>query len=491
MALVPGFEHDIFISYAHVDELTVDGTPGWVSLFHKHLSIELGRMIGRANKVKIWRDDALEKGQRFDDTIETALRNSAVLVSLTSNGHLASDYCQLELTMFQDQLGKDGIGPNVGDRSRFVNCLLSEIPFSDWPTVFEGTTGYDFYDREEAYVKDPSSKIFRKELMGLVQYLTRLLTSMTEKAPTTVVTEETKAATGPCIFLAETGDSLRSTRKKLAQELTREGITVVTDVPPPYEASEHDGALHKALEQTVLSVHLFGEYPDREITPGQPLTYAQHQVHQAQAAGKRPYIWVPKMLSLEEVEDEDYRDFLQSLEEGQRQGHEYEFVRGGKDQLLPQILDRWQQAQAPTPVANQLSVLLDTHVKDQLHAFGLLQELSQYNIQPYLNQQNDDPIANLDSLEERLSEVNALMVLYGSVSESWVRQRLGTFLQMSMVKGLPIQSFCVVDVPPEQPDAEVKFKFGPLPVHVLRPTNGQLGTANLSKVWPQIAGGVA
>lgn len=39
MGYIPNFEHDIFISYAHVDNLD-----GWVEAFHQHLEVRLARV---------------------------------------------------------------------------------------------------------------------------------------------------------------------------------------------------------------------------------------------------------------------------------------------------------------------------------------------------------------------------------------------------------------------------------------------------------------
>ena len=49
---------------------------------------------------------------------------------------------------------------------------------------------------------------------------------------------------------------------------------------------------------------------------------------------------------------------------------------------------------------------------------------------------------------------------YGSVNENWVRQRLGAALQLKMVNNLPIQSFCIVSVPPEKKAKAIDFNFG-------------------------------
>ena len=48
MAYIDGFEHDIFISYAHVDNLAATGKLPWIEEFHKRLDIALAQRIGRA-----------------------------------------------------------------------------------------------------------------------------------------------------------------------------------------------------------------------------------------------------------------------------------------------------------------------------------------------------------------------------------------------------------------------------------------------------------
>ena len=52
------FENDIFISYAHIDDMAlVEGQKGWISSFHRALEIRLGQLLGRTPR--IWRDPKL------------------------------------------------------------------------------------------------------------------------------------------------------------------------------------------------------------------------------------------------------------------------------------------------------------------------------------------------------------------------------------------------------------------------------------------------
>ena len=47
MAYVPGFEYDLFISYAHVDNLTTPNeSKGWITTFEEFLAVFLSRRVG-------------------------------------------------------------------------------------------------------------------------------------------------------------------------------------------------------------------------------------------------------------------------------------------------------------------------------------------------------------------------------------------------------------------------------------------------------------
>ena len=83
MAFVPGFEHDIFISYAHVNNSGgEEGAGGWVTQFHRALEAELIQLTGK--NLKLWRDRRLDRNQEFDKTIKTAVESSALFLVMTA-----------------------------------------------------------------------------------------------------------------------------------------------------------------------------------------------------------------------------------------------------------------------------------------------------------------------------------------------------------------------------------------------------------------------
>jgi len=79
MGYVTGYEHDVFISYAHIDNTPFGSEKGWVTAFVDDLKNYLDRGLG-CRDVKIWMDRELTCNEAFAGNIEDALRNSATLL---------------------------------------------------------------------------------------------------------------------------------------------------------------------------------------------------------------------------------------------------------------------------------------------------------------------------------------------------------------------------------------------------------------------------
>jgi hypothetical protein len=476
MAFLPGFEHDLFVSYCHVDNL---GHDPWVERFQEYLEISLARRIGRIGVAKIWRDKRLDGGQLFDITIKSAIESSGLFLAMTSSGYLESEYCRQELQSFHGKASGEKFGLHIGDRSRIFNVLLSPIPHSRWPAEYGRISGFPFHDAgEDAEFGDPldpdvDKQRFREQLTALANSLFKMLTAFKEKAGedagAPASSSEAPAGRGAPIFIADVADSLRPVRKRLITELQRKGVTIESGVPPPYEAAPHEHRVRAVARGAMLSVHLLDAIPGREILGEPGSSYPQRQLDLARGEAKTQLIWVPKALDASQIEDETYRDFLTQLEHGERSGAHYDFVRGVSTALAPQILERLEQLQPePHPAEGSGSaILVDTHLKDQLYAFEIGRFLLENNVQPYINPQEDDPNKNLDTFEARLGQVSSLAIIYGEVSESWVRHRLGVALQLSILRNLPLKSFAVVMVPPEKQKQTTNFSLGPVAVRMI------------------------
>ena len=241
MAYIPDFEYDIFISYAHVDNLSTSGNPKWVEVFHNQLEISLAKRIGKMGLIKIWRDKRLEGDQLFDETIQSSIDNAALFLALTSNSYLASDYCKKELNVFYNRAKSDLYGIQIEDRSRISNALLNNTPHEDWPEEYGRSSGYPFHDAEDEETfgepTDPGEKLFQKQLRELVDSLHKKLIKFKElpeartAPPDEVNDEPAEAEKGPTVFIADITDSHRTVRTRIINELQQKGINVISNTP--------------------------------------------------------------------------------------------------------------------------------------------------------------------------------------------------------------------------------------------------------------------
>ena len=101
MALVPGYRHDIFVSYAHVDNQPDTGVAeGWVSTLVEGLRRRLDAKLGRREAYSLWMDPKLAGHVPITPEIMENLRKSVTLLVVLSPGYLSSEWCRQEMGTF-------------------------------------------------------------------------------------------------------------------------------------------------------------------------------------------------------------------------------------------------------------------------------------------------------------------------------------------------------------------------------------------------------
>jgi hypothetical protein len=218
------------------------------------------------------------------------------------------------------------------------------------------------------------------------------------------------------------------------------------------EEEPHRAAVSHELAGAQLSVHLFNEYPGREIADREGVYYPQTQAELAIETGKSQLIWIPDSLVPAHILEPGHAEFLLKLESGKRDRDTFEFLRTSPASVCNEILAKIEQVRnrAAAPEDAPAAALLDTHVKDQLLTFDLMRYLLEHKVQPYLNPQEDNPSSNLDIFTQRLKQVSLLIVFYGAVAEEWVRARLGVAIQIAIAENFPLKACGVYVAPPHK-----------------------------------------
>jgi TIR domain len=487
MAYIPGYTYDIFISYAHVDNAAFPGqADGWIEQFYKNLNLMLAKRFGRLDMVKIWWDNKkLDGSVLFDQSIESGIQKSAIMICLNSPGYIASAYCKQELDTFYKKVQTEKTGLKIGDRSRILNVLLNNIPFNQWPPELSGTSGFPFHDAKESSdfgdTVDTLSPEFRIQMQGVRDAVWNLLNDFTKEHAETDIQQA--AITGEnketfTIFLGEVADTQRTARKRIITELEKQGYKVVSGIPPPAEAAAHEQAIKDALQNTQLAIHILDQYPGREIAGDTENCYPQKQAELSLQTTKPKMIWVPAETDFTSIDDNGYKLFMQGLESGKASASAYEFVRGSASTLAQQIIDYAQQLKArqvqKKAQTGKLSVLLDTHFNDQIYALDLSKTLIENQIQPFINPQEDDPRKNINLLGDRISQVKKLIFLYGSVSKEWVLERMSAALQLIITNNYPIEDFFIYMAPPHKEAGSISLNQRFLKVNVINSSNAQV-----------------
>jgi hypothetical protein len=503
MASIKDFTYDIFISYAHVDNAPTSWENlGWIEKFYKDLETLLTRRIGRPGVIKIWWDSKkLDGSVVFDDSIQKGIQQSAIMICLNSPSYKSSTYCKQELELFYNKAQQDKFGLKVADRSRILNVLLYNIPYSDWPSELGGTTGFAFHDaKDEEDFGDPldaSSPEFKNKLQDLRDAIIKIINAFPKEEQNIATQDDEKEdqtiiKEGFTIYMAEVPDSLRTIRKRTIAELEKKGYNLLYGVPPPEEAVAHEEKVKKELSVADLSVHLLDQYPGREIDGKADEWYPQKQTEIGLQFAKSQMIWVPAETDIALIEEENYKTFLQRLEQGKSAGKSFEYIRGSKSTLSQEIADLAKQVkllQQKQTAKEKISVLLDTHFNDQIYALDLSKTLLQNQIQPFINPQEDDPRKNLNILAERVRQVSKLIFFYGQVSKDWVMERMSAALQLIITNNYAIDDFYIYMAPPHKEPNEISLRQRFLKVSVIDSSNNaQLDNISLQQFVRNLKG---
>jgi hypothetical protein len=145
-AYIKDYKYDIFISYSHLDNQKSFNEPrGWIEEFYNELSITLARRIGELDAIKFWWDNKKLDGSigYYDSDVYEAIQQSAIMICLISPGYLRN--CRKELELFYDKAQREPKGLIIGGRSRIINVLMNNVPYTEWPKELGDTTSFKFY----------------------------------------------------------------------------------------------------------------------------------------------------------------------------------------------------------------------------------------------------------------------------------------------------------------------------------------------------------
>ena len=232
--------------------------------------------------------------------------------------------------------------------------------------------------------------------------------------------------------MADVSDTLKPFREKLSNEI-RATAKVLDILPPPYEKTQHQKDLNQSLKQASMSIHLFDQWPGASIEGDTANTFPRIQADTARQYDHTTILWRPKTLNDDDFEDASQLSWLKNTEEKERPHNKFYFVESTRQELITQIkqmlvvLDQ----QSPTTVTRERFVI-DTHQKDQEHAYKLAALLSEHGLDVDLKKETDEPTDNIETFEKAMREAKHFIITFGRVTTDWIKQRIQFAIQATV-----------------------------------------------------------
>jgi len=470
---VENYKHDIFVSYALVDNEPFAGADkGWVTTLVSGLKILLGKKLGRPDAFSLWMDYELRGHTSVTAHTIEQLESSATFVLILSPAYLASQWCRLELNAFLTQFGTDS-----------GRLFVIEHDQTERPAELADLLGYKFWLADDAghprtlAIPKPNPEEFQyyQRLDDLARQLTDKLKTLrqaesdrpnyransarslsngensrlleTPQFPSEAAfgndsasylipenREATLAATtdAPTIFLAEVSADLEEQRQDIKHSLLQQGVRILPDKAYSF------ATIAQQLQQDLTQCRLFVQLLSDKTANG----YPQFQYERAQSAQLAIFQWRNPSLELAAVTDFSHRALLSQSTVIATDLMEFQTYILKQLQPKPAnpVFDTDTDALVFVNAAPE-DMSLAHQIKDILEANGigysLPLEMSSYT----------KPADIRQYLEQNILSCDAIIVLYDNTSVVWVNEQILYCRRMQRRRDQPLKIIAVYNTP--------------------------------------------
>lgn len=432
MTFLPGFEDDVFISYARLDnESLTQDQKGWIENLHYALEKRVEQYLGANAEVFLDRGRMRGNDLLEETIIDKHIRGTAVLVSVVTPRYIQSDWCLKELRKFFE-LAQGGV--SIDNKSRLLKVVKTHVPLEKLPPELQGLEGYEFFEMEKTThrprelnpeVGAVSLSSYWKKLDDLAYDIHDLLKRL--KGLGEGRAAQTNARSGVTVYLAETTNDLRDERDEIRRELVERGYTVLPDAPLPRTGADLREAVRDYLSRASLSVHLIGEiYGYIAEDENRSHVYLQNELASERSSepGFSRVIWMPVDLKAREARQQEFVDYLHN-DAGAQQGAEV--LQNSLEELKTIIGDKLtakQQPAAVTTANGPLRVYLICDRQDVESISPLEDYLFNQGYEVCLPAFEGDEAQVREDHKENLLVCDACIIYYGKATDFWLRAKL-------------------------------------------------------------------
>jgi hypothetical protein len=467
MAFVPNYEHDIFVSYAHIDnEPLVGAKEGWVTTLISSMKTRLAQRLGRSDNFSLWMDYNLLGHKKVTPQIQDALEKTATMVIVLSPGYIESEWCNRERDAFLDLVKKR-------DGSRVFIIERDVIDGDNRPPELTDLKGYRFWncDREGKAPRIFGTPVPTKddpEYYQMVDDLTLDLANelrslkAAEDQPGTVVNKNgsfPEKSLRPKVFLAQVTDDLEGDRNNVKRYLNQLDVRVLPDTWYSLDPAKFREAVGRDLAECDLFVQMLSNFAGKKPTD-LPQGYVMLQLEMARAANKSILQWRSPSLDIAAIEDNDHKTLIES-NTVRAEGLE-DFKRAIQNYVLEKVEQQPKPQPEPQP-EEYAFVFLDIEVTDRPLADKVCAVLDRRGIGYSLPAGSEDSAENRRDLEQNLLDSAGVIIVYGSSTKTWVRSQLLECRKILATRKSPLPAFAVFEGPPE-PKQSIDLKLPKLQI---------------------------
>ncbi len=455
---VPHYKHDIFVSYAQVDDEPLLGADnGWVTTLINGLKTLLRQKLGPANAYSLWLDHELRGQQTVTSTVETQLTHSAIFLLILSPAYLASEWCLHELKTFLSLVGTDSERVFLIERDEVLRPveLNDLLGYKFWFTSNKGkprTLGVpkptaeeiEYYQKlnDIAYQLVDKLKFLKTEIERSQEDLTTCEKLSTLSGEGDLTTCDLVSSLNSLFFAVVTAD-LEPHRNDVKRYFGQQGFRVLPNRRYPFAQIQQ--YLEEDLTQSQLFIQLLSENSGNE--------YPLFQYQRACAAKLPIFQWREPTLNLNLVTETNHRALLESSTV--ISSSLIEFQTHILQQLKPKPEVTIQKTLGEILVfinAAPEDMALVYEIKTIFDAHGLSYSL------PLVVSETTKSTTIRQYLEQNLLYSDVVLVLYDKSSIVWVTEQLLYSRKIQGRREQPLKFIAVYQKPsPQQPALPIKF----------------------------------
>jgi hypothetical protein len=310
MAIAPGYEYDLFVSYAQADNVDTHDGDGWVAQLVGHLEAVLRQRLGRSDTLAIFFDRrAAGANYQLADLLK-AVERSALFLAIGSPSYIARDWPRQEFQTFLER---------TPDPSRLF--LVECLPLSDgetYPRPLDSYARLAFWKMAGTrHIPLPCSPtVDAAEFQPLIHSLAadiraKLLSVKVLAAPTRPEGRGVLADARKVVLIAQATDDLETEADQLRRYLQQyeNEIEVLPRACYPQGGDAFRIAFGNDLAHAALFVQLLGPRAGR-VPPDLCEGYTRYQCETTKASGIEMLQWRHPELDLASVTDPTHAAML-------------------------------------------------------------------------------------------------------------------------------------------------------------------------------------